>query len=120
MQPDVQALAESLVRAFNTGRTGDLAALYAPEARVVPPGRPAVIGAEGICGFFSDIRAQGFRDYVIDVGDVFARDGVLVASGRWRLTGPGPDGPRHLYEGNWLNVLDRAEGPWRILVHMWN
>ncbi|BAU89925.1 nuclear transport factor 2 [Methylorubrum populi] len=120
MHSEIQALADGFAQVFNAGRTGDLAVLYAPEARIVPPGRPAVAGSDQICGFFSDIRAQGFRDYAVEVGDVFARDGVVVASGRWRLTGPGPDGPHHAYEGNWLNLLDREPGGWRILVHMWN
>ncbi|MER2249790.1 nuclear transport factor 2 family protein [Methylorubrum podarium] len=120
MPPDIRALAEGITRAFNAGRTGDLAAFYAPEARVVPPGRPAVIGPDGICGFFSDIRAQGFRDYAVEVGDAFARDGVWIASGRWRLTGPGPEGPHQTFEGNWLNVLEPGGSGWRILVHMWN
>lgn len=116
----VQALVDGLAGAFNAGRTGDLPGFYTPDARVVPPGRPAVTGADGISGFFSDIRAQGFRDYAVEVGDTLAKDGVVVASGRWRLTGPGHDGARHAYEGNWLTLLDRSTGAWRILAQMWN
>ena len=118
--PQVQALADALAGAFNAGRTGDLSAFYTPDARVVPPGRLAVTGADGICGFFSDIRAQDFRDYAVEINDAFAKDTVQIATGRWRLTGPGDDGARHAYEGNWLTVLDRSTGTWRILAQMWN
>lgn len=121
MQPQAQALVEAWTAAFNAGRTDDLAAFYAPEARVVPPGRPVLTGAEALCGFFADIRAQGFRNYRVEIDDTFAQRDALVACGRWELSGPGPDGAAsHRYEGNWLMLLDGSAGAWRIAAHMWN
>ncbi|WP_213253491.1 nuclear transport factor 2 family protein [Bradyrhizobium sp. sBnM-33] len=105
------------MQTFNSGRIADLARFYTLDARVVPPGRSAVVGAEAICRFFADIRAQGFRDYVVDLGDVFAKDASLVASGRWALRGLDDGGP---YKGNWLNVFARERTGWLIAVHMWN
>jgi ketosteroid isomerase-like protein len=118
MREQVQALVTGWAAAFNAGRTDDLAGLYAPEARLVPPGRPVIAQAQALRGFFADIRAQGFRDYRVEVSDTLARDGVLIASGRWSLAGPGPDGADHRYDGNWLMLLDAAAT--RILAHMWN
>lgn len=119
VQREAQALVDEWARTFNTGRVADLARFYAPDARIVPPGRSTLVGAEAICAFFADIRAQGFRDYAVNLGDVFARDTSLVASGRWTLRGVGGDGPQ-LYHGNWLKVL--AQGPTGRLIaaHMWN
>ena len=119
MQLEAQALVDEWAQTFNTGRAADLARFYAPDARIVPPGRSTLVGAEAICAYFADIRAQGFRDYVVDLGDVFAKDAFLVASGRWALRGPDGAGPQ-LYQGNWLNVLAHGRTGWRIAVHMWN
>jgi ketosteroid isomerase-like protein len=119
MQREAQALVDEWARAFNTGRVADLARFYTPDARIVPPGRPTLVGAEAISTFFADIRAQGFRDYAIEVGDVFAKDASLVVSGRWSLQGPDSRGLQ-LYNGNWLNLLAH-EGRGRLIsVHMWN
>ena len=119
MQQEAQALVDEWAQTFNTGRAADLARFYAPDARIVPPGRSTLVGAEAICAYFADIRAQGFHDYAVDLGDVFAKDASLVASGRWALRGP--DGGRpQLYQGNWLNVFAQGRMGWRIAVHMWN
>lgn len=120
MQPQVQTLVDRWVEAFNTGRTDDLAAFYVADARIIPPGRTVVKGADGMRSYFSDIRAQGFRDYTVDINDTFVKDEFLIASGRWGLIGPGSDGAWHRYEGNWLNVLNPGAETWRIVIHMWN
>ncbi|WP_213287274.1 nuclear transport factor 2 family protein [Bradyrhizobium sp. sGM-13] len=117
MQQQTQALIDEWAHSFNSGKVADLARFYTPDARIVPPGRSTVVGAEAICTFFADIRAQGFRDYVVDLGDVFAKDAALVASGRWTLRGLGGGGP---YKGNWLNIFARERTGWLIAVHMWN
>ncbi|MCC8940489.1 hypothetical protein H8A97_38500 [Bradyrhizobium sp. Arg62] len=65
MQREAQALVDEWAQVFNTGRPTDLARFYTHDARIVPPGRPTVVGVEAICTFFGDIWAQGFRDYAV-------------------------------------------------------
>jgi ketosteroid isomerase-like protein len=120
MQREAQALVDEWAQTFNTGRVADLARFYTPDARIVPPGRSTFLGAETISAFFADIRAQGFRDYTVEVGDVFAKDTVLVVSGRWELRGPNNGGGLQLYKGNWLNLLTHAGAGRLIALHMWN
>lgn len=120
MQPQIQALVDRWTAAFNAGRTDELASFYAPDARLVPPGRPVLKGVEALRGFFRDIRGQGFRDYQVAIDDTFAKGESTVASGRWTVTGPGPDGASHRYDGNWLIVLQGNGAPDQFLVHMWN
>jgi ketosteroid isomerase-like protein len=119
MQREAQALVDEWAQTFNTGRVADLARFYAPDARIVPPGRPTLVGAGAICTFLADIRAQGFRDYTVEVGDVFARDTSVVVSGRWALRGS-EGGDLQLYKGNWMNLLSHGVTGWLIAVHMWN
>jgi ketosteroid isomerase-like protein len=120
VQPEAQALVDKWVQTFNAGRVADLTHFYASDARIVPPGRPTLVGPEAARGFFAEIRAQGFRDYVVDLGDMFNKDLSLVASGRWALRGPGSSGVLQLYEGNWLNVFVPGPAGWLIAVHTWN
>ncbi|KNY20752.1 nuclear transport factor 2 family protein [Methylobacterium sp. ARG-1] len=115
----VQTLVDAWSAAFNAGRIDDLVAFYAPEARLVPPGRAVLSGAQALRGYFSEIRIQGFRDYRVGIEDVLTEAGMVVATGRWALTGPGPDGVEHRYEGNWLIGL-AAANPGRVVVQMWN
>jgi ketosteroid isomerase-like protein len=119
MRREAQAFIDEWARTFNSGRVADLARFYAPDAWILPPGRSTLVGADAICAYFTDVRAQGFRDYAVDLGDVVTQDASLVASGRWALQGPGGSGPQ-LYKGNWLNVLGHGPVGWRIAVHMWN
>jgi ketosteroid isomerase-like protein len=120
MQGEAKTLVAEWTQAFNTGRVADLASFYAPDARVVPPGRSPLVGVEAIRGFFIDIRAQGFRDYAVELGDVYEKEKSLIVSGRWTLRGPNGGGASHLYEGNWLNVLVPGHAGRLIAVHMWN
>jgi len=120
MQLETQALVDEWARAFNSGRVADLAHFYAADARIVPPGRSALVGAEAICAYFTEIRARGFRDFAVDLGDVLAKDGSLVACGRWVLRGSDDSGIPRLYRGNWLNMLSSERAGWLIAVHMWN
>lgn len=120
MQPQVRSFVDGWIDAFNAGRADDLVALYAPDARVVPPGRPAMKGHEELRVYYAEIHARGFKDYAVDIDDIVTRDGFLFASGLWGLTGPGSGGARQRFGGNWLNVLHRGTGTWRIVTHMWN
>lgn len=120
MQLEAQELVDEWAQTFNAGRVADLARFYAPDARIVPPGRSTFLGAEMISAFFADIRAQGFRDYSVEVGDVFAKDTSLVVSGRWTLQGPNGSGGLQLYRGNWMNLLAHGGAGRLIAVHMWN
>jgi ketosteroid isomerase-like protein len=119
MRHQAQTLADEWAKTFNAGNAAGLARFYGPDARVVPPGRSALAGAQAICGFFANVRAQGFRHYTAELSEVFAKDGLLVASGRWALRGPNGGRP-WLYRGNWLNLLGQGRAGWLIAVQMWN
>lgn len=119
LRHEAKILVEAWAQAFNTGRIADLARFYGQDARLVPPGRSTLVGVGAICAFFADLRAQGFHDYAIDVGDGFMKEAFLVTSGRWAIRGP-YGGGAELYRGNWLILL--APGPTGrlIAVQMWN
>lgn len=119
MKSDVQILANAWSAAFNMGRIDDLVGYYADGAWIFPPGRPVLTGETALRIYFNGIRAQGFRDYRVRIDDLLTENGMTVATGRWEIAGPGPDGFERRFDGNWLIGLPGgAKG--RIAVQMWN
>lgn len=117
---EVKAAAELWDAAFNSGDTGTLSGYYAAGARVVPAGGAPVVGPEAIAKFFGDLIANGFSDHKITVEHVEEKGPVTVATGKWALSGPGDGGAKAQFGGNWVNVLERGDNGWRVLLHMWN
>jgi ketosteroid isomerase-like protein len=120
MTGDVKAAAERWDEAFNSGDTGTLAGYYAAEARVVPAGGAPVVGPEAIGKFFADLIANGFSSHKITVETVEEKGPVVIATGKWQLSGPGENGATAQLGGNWVNVLEQSAEGWRVLLHMWN
>ncbi|MFA5901062.1 MAG: DUF4440 domain-containing protein [Hyphomicrobium sp.] len=120
MTTDVKAAAERWDAAFNGGDTDTLAAFYAADARVVPAGGAPVVGAGPIGKFFAELLANGFSAHKITVDNVDEKGPIAIATGKWQLSGPGEGGAVAQYGGNWVNVLERTDAGWRILLHTWN
>jgi len=120
MTDDVRAAAERWDAAFNSGDTATLAGFYASDGCVIPAGGTPARGAEAIGKFFTDLRGNGFDGHKITVEHVDEKGPIAIASGKWQLSGPGEGGATAQYGGNWVNVLERTGGGWRILLHTWN
>lgn len=117
---DVKAAAERWDATFNSGDTAKLASFYAPDARVIPAGGAAVFGAEAIGKFFADLIANGMHGHKVTVEHVEEKGPIAIASGQWQLSGAPEAGETPEYGGNWVNILERTEAGWRILLHTWN
>ncbi len=117
---DVQTAAERWDAAFNSGDMAKLASYYAPDARVIPAGAAAVSGAEAIAKFFGDLVSNGFSGHKVAVEHVEEKGPLAIASGKWQLSGPGEGGAKAQFGGNWVNVLEKTAGGWRVLLHTWN
>lgn len=117
---DVQAAAERWDAAFNSGDTGAVAGFYAEGARVVPAGGAPVAGPAAIGRFFAELIANGFSNHKITVENIDEKGPIAIATGKWQLSGPGEGGAVAQYGGNWVNVLERTDAGWRVLLHAWN
>lgn len=120
MTSEIAALAQMWDQAFSSGDIAKLTAFYADTARVIPAGGTVVEGRDAIGAFFADIRANGLTKHSIDVQTVVARGDTVIASGRWSLTGANQTGEAQQFGGNWINILGRDGGEWKILLHTWN
>lgn len=120
MIDEIQAFVDQWCDVFNRGDVAGLAGFYDLNARVIPPAGPILTEPAAIFRYFSDIKTQGFGGFSFVTHDLLEKERVYIVTGRWALVGPGAQGFPHRYQGNWINVLDRKERSWRIVVQMWN
>ena len=85
---DARAAAERWDQAYNKGDMDGLKGLYVSDAMVIPKGA-AVSGADSIQTFFSGLKSKGFDDHTVKVQAAQMRGDLLVATGRWQMSGPG-------------------------------
>jgi len=106
--------------AFNKKDAGQVAKLYGPNAALLPPESPAVVGEQNILQFWTTNFGEGFSQHTVTVQQAEAKGDMGYTYGRWQATGPGEGGADTLYEGSWSNVLERQGGQWKIVLHAWN
>lgn len=116
---DAQAAAERWDQIYNKGDMDGLKTLYVTDAMVIPKGA-AVSGADSIQTFFSGLKTKGFDDHKVKVQAAQMRGDLLVATGRWQMSGPGEGGAKKAFEGNWVNVFQKEGTGWRSVLHTWN
>lgn len=115
-----QAAADRWDQVYNSGDLDSLGKPYAADAMVVPKGA-AVSGSESIQKFFAGLKSKGFDDHKVKVQAAQMRGDLLVATGRWQMSGPGGEGgAKKTFEGNWVNVLQKEGTGWRSVLHTWN
>ena len=115
---EAQAAANAWDEVYNAGDMDRLSKLYAADAIVVTKGQPQ--SGTGIATFFSGLKAKGWDDHKVTVKSAQPKGDLLIATGRWAMSGPGEGGARKTFEGNWVNVLERRDGAWRTVLHTWN
>jgi ketosteroid isomerase-like protein len=103
--------------AINSGKIDAVLALYEPGATlVVPPSGPAVTGLSAIREALErvlELKGKMVLDttYCVQAGD------VALLRGKWRLTGPGPDGESVTMEGESAEVARRqSDGGWLYVI----
>lgn len=113
---DIDALNARFTEALEKGDAAAMAALYAPDARVLPPGAPAATG-EGIRQVwqgFLDMGVTGARlttESLEELGD------VAIEVGRYEIRA----GTEVADAGKYVVVHRRQpDGSWRLGIDIWN
>lgn len=117
-QSEAQAAADKWDQAFNSGDMKALAGLYTADALLVTNAKTE--SGEAIETFFSGMKAKGFEGHKIVVQSVTQKGDLVIATGRWEITGPSDGGAKKKFEGNWVNVLERKDGQLKTALHSWN
>ncbi|MFC3694959.1 YybH family protein [Chenggangzhangella methanolivorans] len=115
---DVQGAADKWDAAYNGGKLDDLSAFYSKDA-VLVTNADQRSGAD-IKAFFAGLKEKGFDGHKITVQSVRTKGDVVVATGRWEMTGPSEGGQKKTFSGNWINVLEKQDGGLKTLLHTWN
>jgi len=118
----LEAKAAAFVEAFNAGNADAMAAFYAPDAVLMPPDMPAVMGRDAIRGGMEGMLAgmPPGSVFALRVLDVAANGPIAVDRGEWSTTMPGPDGGSMETRGKYLVEWHRIDGEWLIVSDIWN
>ena len=113
----IDGLKATLVRALEQGDAVLAASLYAPDARLLPPGGPPITGEAGVLDFWRRRIAGGSDGGVLETVRREEFGDVAVEEGRYGRRA----GDRLLDSGKYLAVFRRQpDGTWRWATDMWN
>ncbi|RWM21791.1 MAG: SgcJ/EcaC family oxidoreductase [Mesorhizobium sp.] len=103
--------------AFNSGNADAVAALYTPDAVVLPSTHAFVRGTSAIKDFWKELISAGVRNHGIELVDAVAAGDIAYATGKWSAEG----GETQRYEGSIVTIFRReTDGSWRVCLHTWN
>jgi len=116
----VRAQTTDWVKAYNGGDAKAVAALYAGDALLLPPGAPGVKGRAAILEFFTkdvaNSKAAGVIFAVAPKADVGVSGNMGWESGTYTVTMKGAV----VETGKYLSVSRKKDGKWLYLRDTWN
>ena len=116
----VRAQTTSWVKAYNGGDAKAVAALYAEDATLLPPGAPGASGRAAILEFITkDIagsKAAGAVFIVDPKTDVGVSGNMGWESGTYKVTAKGAV----VETGKFLSVYRKKDGKWLYIRDTWN
>lgn len=102
--------------AFNAGDPARLAALYAEDARTLPPGGPPVVGRGEIESYWRSDLGEGGVATTLTPVDAVAQGSIVYVEGTYRVKeGNGADLAGGQYEQLWTHT----GGEWQVQREMW-
>ena len=116
----IRAQTTSWVKAYNGGDAKSVAALYAEDALLLPPGAPGVKGRPAILEFFTkdiaDSKAAGVVFAIAPNADVGVSGNMGWESGTYKVTVKGAV----VETGKYLSVSRKKDGKWLYIRDTWN
>lgn len=121
LRDEVEQLNQAFGKAVANQDLDAVMELYAPDAKLLPPGAPMMEGADAIRGFFQAMLDAGVRGLELDSAVVDGSDDFGVDVGRYRLTLQPPGGESMIDEGKYIVVLKRqSDGSLRLQYDTFN
>ncbi|MET0988578.1 MAG: SgcJ/EcaC family oxidoreductase [Steroidobacteraceae bacterium] len=116
----IRAVNPAWAKAYNAGDAAAVAALYAEDAVVYPPGAPAARGHTAIREHFvKDIKATKAAGGVINLstGDVAVSGDLAWESGTFKVT---DKSGATVDTGKYVSVFQKRNGKWLLFRDIWN
>lgn len=119
----IHAVDEEWSRAATAGDGNAVAALYAPDATLLPPGEPIKQG-EAAKQYWIDYFNTYAGPTKLETSDVTLHGNLAVAVGMYSMSmtdkKPGSK-PLPVEEGKYVEVLmKQADGSWKMIYDIWN
>jgi uncharacterized protein (TIGR02246 family) len=107
--------------AFRSGEISDTMAFLAPNAVLIPPNHPALIGTDAIEAWARGMfEALTIQDIEISVDEVRIADGWAVSHGQWHMTMAAGDNIMS-DTTRYVVVWERqTDGSWKVVHDVWN
>lgn len=112
----IEKMAQAWQKAYNAGNAAGLTALYAKDAKLMPPGVEAASGSSAIQAFFTADMKQGAKN-TLTTEDVAGFGDYALETGKWVATSA--EG-KHLDHGQYMTLYKKADGGWKIVRDTWN
>ena len=114
---DVDALNATFMKGMESGEAAMVASVYAPDARLMPPGSPVVTGNGGIEQFWQGIIDMGVTGCVLTTFSLEERNDLAVEEGQYEIR----VGAAVVETGKYVVVHRRQpDGEWRWGKDIWN
>ena len=113
---DIDALNATFMKGMESGDAAMIASVYAPNARVLPPGSPVVTGG-GIEQFWQGALDTGVTAGVLKTVSLEEREDVAVEEGEYEMR----VGADVVDTGKYVVVHRRQpDGAWGLSLDIWN
>lgn len=116
----INALSDQWINAFNQGDAAAVAALYTEEGKRFPPNSPMIVGKESIQNWIQTSLDIGIGDLQVTVTDISIDGDMAYIIGSYTLTIQPDEGDAIGDSGNYVELLKRVNGSWKIITDIFN
>jgi uncharacterized protein (TIGR02246 family) len=117
----IDALRQQFNLAYNAGDAAGLAAIFAEDAVLMPPGAPAVVGRFAIQARYAAQFAKTQSIFTLNPGEIHVSGNIAWLRGEYqRVDTPIAGGPFTTITGEYLMTFSRERGDWKITTDAWN
>jgi uncharacterized protein (TIGR02246 family) len=115
----IRASSAEWVETYNRNDWPALAALFSPDASMMPPNSSAVVGREAIAAWEAEFET-GFR-IALDIQQIDGRGDLAVVSGRSCVFIPNETGGYGVDVGKFLEIRKKqSDGNWLVVSDIFN
>jgi len=116
----VEATHQKFIGAFARGDAAAVAALHAPDAKLLPENGHPVAGAQEVEAFWRDVMRSGSRLVQLQTLSVEERGDLAYETGDYMTTVPVGAGLTEVRTGYFVVVWRRTGGDWKVAAAIWN
>jgi uncharacterized protein (TIGR02246 family) len=113
-QDRIKTVIQQLTEAFNAKDAGKAAALYTPEAVVMPPNKTLMRGRNFVEQYYTSRFGEGATDLELRPNEIKGSGTLAVAMGDYRLVLAPPSGPQRRDRGKFVWIFRELNGMWMI------